>query len=332
MAANSSSVFPYAACLMPNLPVESQHHIRDISNYVVRPLGMLLAVLSFVCNSLVCITVARTKSLQHPSLLMLCSLAITDLIYAPYSLFRDIKALAHEHLCPVVASAEHSMSAFCILTTLANLAVISRDRYLAIRKPWWYRNHVNKSRAFKMIGVAWVISALFVLLSILRRIFPAIAGILPRGYILSLVFYIICLFVIAFSYLGIFFMKNQSGESVQMAATLQREKRLANTVGLILLILFLTFLPALVAPLALHAAGVRIITPYRPFYTFLLLLNGILNPLLNFGRSKDMRRGLRELFKCSRVVQPSAASNTLALNESVSESVNIPLERVSHAI
>ena len=330
MTANSSSRFPYEACLMPNLPEETQHQIRDISNYVLRPLGTLLAVMSFVCNTLVCITVARTKSLQLPSLLMLCSLAVTDLMYSPYSIFRDIKVLSHEHMCPGhVGTAEHLMSTFCIQTTLANLAIISSDRYLAIRKPWWYRNHVTKSRALKMICFAWLISIMVLLLIYLRNLFRI--EFLPRGYIMSLVFYIVCFFVIVISYVGIFLKKGQTGESAQLAAALQREKRLANTVGLILLILFLTFLPALFFPLALHAAGVRNISAFRPFYTVPVQLNGLLNPLLNFGRSKDMRRGLRELFKCSRVVQPSAASNNYARDETVSGSVNIPLGRVSHA-
>ena len=82
MIANNFSRFPYEECLMPNLPEEIQHRMRDMANYVVRPLDMLLSFMSLVFNALICITVARTKSLQRPSLLMLCSLAITDLIYA----------------------------------------------------------------------------------------------------------------------------------------------------------------------------------------------------------------------------------------------------------
>ena len=33
-----------------------------------------------------------------------------------------------------------------------------------------------------------------------------------------------------------------------------------------------------------------------------LQLNGVLNPLLNFGRNKDMRKGLRKLLKRSQQV------------------------------
>ena len=316
MIANTS--IPYEACLMPNLPENLQQQMRDLTNYFVRPLGMLLAVMSFVCNSLVIITVARKKSLQQPSLLMLCSLAITDLLYSPYSLFRDIKALTHVHMCPSEFSSEvHLMSVLCLLATLANVALISRDRYLAIRKPWWYRHHVNKSRAMKMICAAWFISIIITLLSFLKSRFQV--AFIPSGSVMSLVLYFMCFFVIGFSYLGILLKKNQPRDALQVNSVLQREKRLANTVGLILLVMFLTFLPALVLPLALHLAGRRYVVAFSPFYTFLLQLNGFLNPLVNFGRSKDMRRGLRELFKCPREVQPAVASSDLYQNASVSE-------------
>ena len=314
MIANTSSSFPYEACLMPKIPENQQQQMRDFTNYFVRPLGMLIAFMSFVSNSLVIITVARKRSLQQPSMLMLSSLAITDFLYAPYSLIRDITALTDEHMCPIGQSGEsHSMSVLCLLATLTNVAVISRDRYLAVRRPWWYRHHVTKSRAIKMICVAWSISILIALLSFFQLEF------IPNASYISLVIYFVCFFIIGFSYLGIFLKKYQPGNGGQMNVVSQREKRLANTVALILLVLCLTFLPGLILPLAIHMAGVQRMKPFRPFYVFLLLLNGFLNPLVNFGRSKEMRRGLCELFKCSREVQPAvAATNNLTESTSVS--------------
>lgn len=318
MVANTSSGFPYEACLMPSLPENMQQQMRDFTNYFVQPLSMLIAVLSFVCNSLVIITVARKKSLQQPSMLMLCSLAVTDLLFSPYCLSRDITTLTHEHMCPDETSdAAHLMSVLCLLATLTNVALISKDRYLAVRKPWWYRHHVTKSRAIKMICVAWFISILIMLLSFIQSKGQLLF--IPRSSYVSLLIYFLCFVVIGFSYLGIFLKKNRLGNLEQLNAISQREKRLANTVALILLILLLTFLPGLIWPLALHVAGLqRGSKAYRPFYTFLLLLNGFLNPLVNFGRSKEIRRGLSELFKCTRELQPVArASKNLSMRASV---------------
>ena len=318
MHPNTSSGFPYEPCLMPNLPETQQQQMRDFTNYFVRPFGMLIALLSFVSNSLVIIAVARKKSLQQPSMLMLSSLAVTDLIYAPYSLIRDVTTLTQEHMCSIDQSDEsHSMSVLCLLATLTNVAVISRDRYLAVRKPWWYRHHVTKSRAMRMICVVWFITITITLLIYLRSEFQI--QFIPSGIIISFVFYFVCFFVIGLSYLGIVLKKNQPRDALQVNGVLEREKRLANTVGLILLVLFITFLPGLLSPLALHLVGLRYVSAFEPFYIILLLLNGLLNPLVNFGRSREMRRGLGELFKCFREVQPTVvASNNLRESASVS--------------
>lgn len=42
---------------------------------------------------------------------------------------------------------------------------------------------------------------------------------------------------------------------------------------------------------------------------FFLQLNGLLNPLLNFSRSKQMRRSLAKLLKRSRQLEPSTAAS-----------------------
>ena len=145
MIVNNFSRLPYEACLIPNLPEEIQHRVRDIGNYVVRPLDMLLVVVAFVCNTLICITIARNKSLQRPSLLMLCSLSVTDMIYALFSLYLSIKTILSGHMCLYHWDlGDTAMINLSSLATLGTLAVISRDRYLAVTKPWWYRNHVTK--------------------------------------------------------------------------------------------------------------------------------------------------------------------------------------------
>lgn len=86
-----------------------------------------------------------------------------------------------------------------------------------------------------------------------------------------------------------------------MRTALKREKRVANTVGLILLVFSLTLLPIIIVPIALyHFNGLtpRDATPVRPFYSSLITLNGLLNPLLNFGRDEDVRRTVRRLTRC----------------------------------
>ena len=84
MVAQNSSQFTYQECLITELPTEVQHQILNIGSYVFRPLCFFLAFLSLVFNTLVIIVVARNRSLQHPSMIMICSLAVTDVIFSDH--------------------------------------------------------------------------------------------------------------------------------------------------------------------------------------------------------------------------------------------------------
>ena len=107
------------------------------------------------------------------------------------------------------------------------------------------------------------------------------------------------------SYVGIFISNKRQRQTIHqhgghMLTALRREKRLANTVGLILIVLCCTFIPALSIPLILAILGFSTadLLPFRPFYALFITLNGLLNPLLNYGRNKDVRRAVRLLITC----------------------------------
>ena len=79
--------------------------------------------------------------------------------------------------------------------------------------------------------------------------------------------------------------------------------------------LLLTFVPAICFP-AILSVSIRVsggvnsfdnLAPWRPFYGVLISLNGLLNPLLNYGRNEDVRKALRDLIGCpqrARIVVP----------------------------
>ena len=268
MEAQNSSQHPYEACLIADLSSDVQHQILNIGNYVFRPLSFILAFLTFVFNTLVIIAVARTKSLQYPSMVMMCSLAVTDIIFPLYSLYRYIEVFTHEHKCPT--SHAHplyfAISGLCTLTTLGNLAVISRDRYLAVRRPVWYRNHMKISRSFKTVCLPWLISVVYAVLTYFSKRSSRVYT--PMAPVFLLVLFPFYLSVITFCYLSIYCRKNiQMGNLNE--ALLKREKRLANTVAWILLILVLTYFPGLLFGGVLVAKGVIIIFPFGLITSFL---------------------------------------------------------------
>ena len=88
-----------------------------------------------------------------------------------------------------------------------------------------------------------------------------------------------------------------------MRMVLKRQKKIANTVALILLVSCLSLLPGVIIPIvSYHYNGSppSDATPLRPLRSIFITLNGLLNPLLNYGRDKDVRRTVRSLIRCQR--------------------------------
>ena len=144
--------------------------------------------------------VARTKSLQYPSMVMMCSLEVTDIMFPLYSLYRYIEVFTHEHKCPTsYAHPLHfAIGGLCTMATLGNLAVISRDRYLAVRGPAWYRNHMKISRAFKTVCLPWLISVVYAVLTYFSKRSSRVYT--PMAPVFLLVLFPFYLSVIAFCY------------------------------------------------------------------------------------------------------------------------------------
>lgn len=299
---NTSSPRPYLACLVADASVDVQEKLRDIANFVFLPLDLLMASLSFLSNLLLLTAVARMKARQHPSLMLLCSLSVSDMMWAGLCFYRDIRKVTHEFLCPPKREENTFMSIMCLFATLSNLAFISKDRFRAVGYPQWYRNHMTRSRALKEASVSWLLStAAMMLVFVLSRKLPEKRFLV---YAMGVIFYFTCFVTIIICYIGIFVAsrRHKKGlyqEGIQTQLVLKREKQLAMTIGLILLILVFTFLPALASPIVLTIMGYKSKDPFRPFFTVFITLNGSMNPLINCGRNAAIRRSVRELFGCN---------------------------------
>ena len=240
-------------CLLTSIPEHAQYTLRDVTNLVVLPLDTLFALLSVTFNSVILLAVLRRRSIQRPSLLFLCSLSTSDAIWAIMSGINNIKFFIFRNFCPKKLTTEELFAAvLCFYSTLGSLAVISCDRLLAVNNPWWYRSHATRSLAIKQIILVWVIG---VILSV-------IGAILWRNYS-PLLWFILLYLGAAFSlfyvltiigcHIGILIASCRHKASMHlygdpMRTVLEREKKVANTVGLILLVLCFTLLPGVIAP------------------------------------------------------------------------------------
>ena len=184
--------------------------------------------------------------------------------------------------------------------------MISGDRLLAVNNPWWYRSHATKSLAIKQIVLVWVIAVILSSMGgghqhndspLLWSIFVYL------GTVFSLCFAL----TIIGCYVGVLIVNCRHGLSMDqyggpMRIVLKRERKIANTVGLILLVLCLTLLPAVMVPIVLFHFGFvpNEVIPLRPSYYIFATLNGLLNSLVNYGRNENVRRAVRSLIRCQR--------------------------------
>ncbi|XP_029204854.2 beta-3 adrenergic receptor-like [Acropora millepora] len=304
---SSAVKLPNQRCLVTSLPEHAQNTLRDVTNFVVLPLDTLLALLSFTCNIVIVVAVLRTQSIQRPSLLLLCSLATTNIIWAILSTIHNTKLFILNNMCQKEETTEEIfLRLLCFFSTLASLAVISCDRLLAVNNPWWYRNHATKSLTIKQIVLVWVIAVILsstggyqqhndspLLWSIFRY--------------LRIVFSVCFALTIIGCYIGVLIVNCRHRLSMDqyggpMRTVLKREKQVGNTVGLILLVFCLTLLPAVMAPIVFFHLGFVLgdMIPLRPFILIFATFNGILNSLVNYGRNKNVRRAVRSLIRCQR--------------------------------
>ena len=158
----SSVEIPNHRCLLASLPEHAQHTLSDVTNLFVLPLDTLLALCSVTFNTVILVAILRTRSIQRPSLLLLCSLSTTDVIWAIFSAIHNTKSFILKNICPKeLFKEEFFVVVLCFFSTLGNLAVISCDRLLAVNNPWWYRSHATRSHAVKQITLVWIIALTF---------------------------------------------------------------------------------------------------------------------------------------------------------------------------
>ena len=291
---------PYQQCLFPSISQAVQHTLRDFTNFAIIPIDFLLAIMSLVGNLLVLTAVVRTRSLQHPTILLMCNLSVTDLLWAVFTIVRNVMRVTHDHFCPEQIGLEPVFVVLCVMSILGNLAIISRDRHLAVTKPWWYRCHLTRSSVVKKTSALWIFSVIMAILCHPKIYLPAHRFAL---IIVASLFQLVCITVMVSSYAGIFIANRLHTKNMQRqrghVLVFEREKKLTNRIGLTLAVLFCTSLPALLSPLVLVIMGYSKseFIPFRPFYSLFISLNGLLNPLLNYGRNETVRRAVRGLFR-----------------------------------
>lgn len=137
---------------------------------------VVLLVMTVGGNTLVCLAIYLDRRLRSSTNWFVASLAVADLLYGliglPFRIAQTSGTVFELHQCYTFIWADM----FCAAASIANLALISIDRYLKITKPFQYHVLLTQTRVFIAVGGVWIYSGVLASLSLIR--WPGALGVL----------------------------------------------------------------------------------------------------------------------------------------------------------
>jgi len=275
--------------------------------------------ISIVGNTLVLATIITNSSLRSPSLILLCGLAMADLavglIVQPLYIAKEITA--SEHLRDITAMMGF---AFCGVS-FGTMALISVDRFLALRCHLKYSTLVTSSRVVYSLVFVWLIH--FVVLN--RFFFP------PKYIYVGFAMIFIYITAATVSYTGIYRIvcrhqlqihvqqRAVQGSQTQNTFNVARLKRAAVNTFVFYICTILCYFPWFIYRLFY---GDIFVTNQRTAWMVtntLVFVNSSINPFLYGWRLRDLRlavvktlrKVLRKTEEGSGTVHPSSLEGTI---------------------
>ena len=273
-------------------------------------LNVPLIFVSTIGNALVLTAILRTFSLlSAPSIVFLCSLAVSDLLVGLVAQPVYISnALIYSDSSFALKQATEVMFVLACGVSLFTMTAISVDRFLALRYHMRYSDVMTVKRALFTIAGIWLVLVILSCLRIIWKRSPLFLAIVVGGIA-------ICLFISTFSYIRIYQIvrhhklairsQQQAIQRLSNDATnvKQSTKSAINTLIYFICMIF-CYLPILVVTIILafgHSLDSRL-----HIADTIAFLNSSINPFLYCWRAQEIRaavwKTIRQFF-CKRARQ-----------------------------
>ena len=288
--------------------LESDQESSPFWTSVIIPNSVLNALLIPTCiagNVLVLAAVWRNPSLHTPSTILLCSLAVSDLLVGFLALPVNI-AIALTPLSRVssylrLSQARMFLNIQLCGVSLETMTAISVDRYLALRYHMRYPNMMTSRRATCVAATFWCKNFILSLLSIWKK---------NTILLVAVVVVALCLFISSITYNAIYRIvrhhqhqihaQQQAVQSINAEQNLkiQAKKHAVNTF-IYYICMLLCYFPVAVFTLIKvtyeqHWNIMIIISLYC--YT-IMFMHSAINPFLYIWRNREMRRGVLKILR-----------------------------------
>ena len=298
-------------CFLKGVPQDLQLNYFYYSNFVLTPVTALLGLWCFLSNGSVLIAILRGGLQIRAGLFTLCSLTLTDLLWAvlvvPLYISFRVAELKTGKVCANRSDWDNPfmVSSFflCLFSTVGTLGVMSVDRFLAVSKPMWYKVVVKKRHTiFACCGV-WFTSLSMVVLKQAALLPRKVLELFEACYIAPICTLIIILQVLTLVQLrrhnnGVANMNEGGAQGPNPRQVNAIERQLAVVTRHVVALLGLMIVPISLSVVLSQIIGIQLSYFAEPlYYTIASLCSGI-NPVLYYRGNAQIREGVAKLVKC----------------------------------
>ena len=296
--------------------------VWDLENKISLQLAITITAIAApfttFLNTLVIVTIQKTRQLQTNSNILISSLAITDLLVGAVStpLIITVDALILRGIVPesIVCKINHSaafVQYIAYSASYTHLILMGWERYIAIAKPMKYKVLVRKGRMKRYSGIVWIT---VVIVYVLVMTLQAIA--LPHELLFALYFIEGVVWLIGFVALVYFYSmvyskarkqsRSQISQISQISAKIQ--SRIAFTAFLLTAAVFIFSLPIPVVIATVQFWPILRANSVFRWSEVPLYLNSLLNPVLYFYRNRRYRKAALKLLRFRMPLQTQSVS------------------------
>ena len=292
---------------------EAPHRIFLVGNALFLVLNCFVELFALTSNTVFFITLIKTRSLHVPSNVLLGALCVTDLLICtvlqPTGIYITVNLLLTG-----VEKMEWIELAFDVMFgfSLTIIILVSLDRYVAICHPFWYQRKATcRTHIITTVVSCIIVSSLFTpeYFVAQKRYKSVLAGAKIVG---KTIHYLLPAVIILFCYLKIYLVIRKQrisqvtvGEITDSERTefvrKKKERGKAWTISLILACFFICYAPSTIWALIKGkpcCADPDVMFTASLWTTFALILTTVLNPIVYFLRSKEVRRSAMRIIKC----------------------------------
>ena len=274
---------------------ESRPEYFVITNCVLNVLLMFMCILG---NALVLATIARTSSIRSPSMVMLCSLAVSDLLVG---IIAQPLFIADELIKKnLVLYRVSAMIGFSLCgVSLATITLISVDRLLAVQCHLRYATLVSQSRVISTIVIIWLFTFVCSGFHIWNKFLY---------HLLSAIYIAICLIISTICYIKIYLSVRHHRSQIQAQlqavqcryavnnGSMMRLKRSAVNTFLFYICMIACYFPAYVL-LTIFGLGYMEWATEWAIAPTVVFMNSSINPILYCWRLRELRGAVIKTIK-----------------------------------